>query len=42
VTVRRPDGSIETINYTDATKGKVKRMTDRVMAIVNKAMAEAG
>jgi hypothetical protein len=42
VTVRRPDGAIETINYTDATKGKVKEMTERVLSIVNKAMADAG
>jgi hypothetical protein len=41
VTIRRPNGHIETLNYTEATKGKVRTMSPRVLEIVNKLMADA-
>ena len=41
VTIRRPNGEIETINYTVATKGQVVTMSPKVLAVVNKAMADA-
>ena len=41
VTIRRPNGDLETLNYTDATKGQVRTMSAKVLAMVNKAMADA-
>lgn len=41
VTVLRPNGVTETINYTEATKGRVFTMTAKIMAMANKAMADA-
>ena len=41
VTIRRPNGDIETMDYTKATKGQVRTMSSKVLAMVNKAMAEA-
>lgn len=42
VTVKRPNGSIEQMDYTAATKGQVRTMTQKLLATVNKAMAAAG
>ena len=41
VTIARPNGDIETLDYTKATKGLVKTMTPNVLAAANKAMAAA-
>lgn len=41
VTIRRPNGSVETVNYTEATKGQVRSMNTRTLEVVNKAMAAA-
>jgi len=41
VTIRRPNGDLETINYTQATKGQVFTMSPKVLTMVNKLMAEA-
>ena len=41
VTIRRPNGDIETLNYTTATKGQIRTMSPKVLALVNKAMANA-
>lgn len=41
VTIRRPNGDVETLNYTDVVN-HVRTMDDRLMAMVNKAMASAG
>ena len=42
VTIRRPNGNTETINYTEATKGQVYTMSEKTLAMVNKLMADAG
>lgn len=41
VTIRRPNGDLETIDYTAASKGQVKTITPKLLATVNKAMAQA-
>ena len=42
VTISRPSGDLETIDYTAATRGQVKTITPKLLATVNKAMAQAG
>lgn len=42
VTVKRPNGDVEELDYTAATKGQVRTMTPKLLATVNKAMAAAG
>ena len=41
VTIRPPNGNLETINYTEATKGQVYTMSPKVLAMVNKLMENA-
>ena len=42
VTIRRPNGEIETMNYTAATKGQVVEMSPKTMEFVNGLMEKAG
>ena len=42
VTIKRPNGAVEQMDYTAATKGQVRTMTQKLLATVNKAMAAAG
>lgn len=42
VTIKRPNGAIEKMDYTAATKGQVRTMTPKLLSTVNKAMAAAG
>lgn len=41
VTIRRPNGDIETINYTQATNGQVFTMSPKVLTMVNNLMAKS-
>ena len=41
VTIKRPNGAVEQMDYTAATKGQVRTMTQKLLATVNKAMATA-
>ena len=42
VTIRLPNGEIETMNYTAATKGQVVEMSPKTMKFVNGLMEKAG
>ena len=42
VTIKRPNGAVEQMDYTAATKGQVRTMTQKMVVTINKAMAAAG
>ena len=42
VTIKRPNGAVEQMDYTAATKRQVRTMTQKMVVTINKAMAAAG
>lgn len=42
VTIKRPNGAVEQMDYTAATKGQARTMTQKMVVTINKAMAAAG